>query len=83
MADALGDDDILMLRGHGAVVGGASIEEVITKCLKLEYNSSLLYKQKLIGEPWYLPQDLANQNVDNMMSEGQITKTLDYYFSQL
>lgn len=83
VADALGDDSVVMLRGHGAVVVGESVEEVLTKSLKLEYNSEMLYKQSVVGEPWYPPEELVGQNVDNMLSEGQIVKTLDYYFSEL
>lgn len=83
VADTLGGDSVVMLRGHGAVVVGSSVEEVLTKSLKLEYNSEMLYKQAAVGEPWYPPEDIVGQNVENMLSEGQIVKTLDYYFSEL
>lgn len=83
VADELGDDSVVMLRGHGAVVVGESVEEVVVKCLKLEYNARLLYKQVMAGDPWYPPTDLVGQNVDDMLSDGQIGKTLDYYFSAL
>ena len=83
VADALGKDSVVMLRGHGAVVVGESIEQVVVKSLKLEYNSRLLYQQSLVGEPWYPPTELVESNVDDMLSEGQIVKTLDYYFSEL
>ncbi|WP_318567144.1 class II aldolase/adducin family protein [Salinigranum marinum] len=83
LADALGDDDVVLLRGHGAVVVGESVSEVVAKCLKAEYNAELLYKQATVGEPWYLPEHLVERNVDNMLSESQIVKTLDYYFTKL
>lgn len=83
VADTLGDDSVVMLRGHGAVVVGASVEEVLTKCFKLEYNAKLLYKQAVVGDPWYPPSELVSQNVDNMLSDGQMVKTLDYYASKL
>lgn len=83
VADTLGDDCVVVLRGHGPIVVGDSIEQVLTKCFKLEYNAELLYKQAVVGEPWYPPADLVGQNVDNMLSEGQMVKTLDYYFSEL
>lgn len=83
LADALGDDDIVLLRGHGVVAVGESVSEVVAKCLKAEYNAELLYKQVVAGEPWYLPEHLVERNVDNMLSESQIVKTLDYYFTKL
>jgi len=83
VAETLGDDSVVMLRGHGAVVVGSSVEEVLTKSLKFEYNSELLYKQAAIGDPWYPPEEIVDRNVENMLSDGQITKTLDYYFSEL
>lgn len=83
VAEKLGKDSVVMLRGHGAVIVGSSVEEVLTKSLKLEYNSEMLYKQAAVGDPWYPPADLVGRNVNNMLSEGQITKTLDYYFSKL
>ena len=83
LADALGDHEAVVLRGHGVVVVGDSVPEVVVKSLKMEYNAELLYKQAVVGEPWYLPDALVEENVNNMTSEGQIVKTLDYYFTKL
>lgn len=83
VAETLGDDSVVMLRGHGAVVVGESVSEVVVKCLKLEYNARLLYRQVAVGDPWYPPIDLVGENVDDMLSDGQIGKTLDYYLSTL
>mgnify|MGYP002760255927 FL=1 len=83
LAETLGDHEAVVLRGHGVVVVGNSVPEVVVKCLKIEYNAELLYKQAVVGEPWYLPDALVEENVNNMTSDAQIVKTLDYYFTQL
>ena len=82
IAEALGDDRVLMLRGHGAVVTGDSIADAVISSIKLEFNSRLLYHQAQLGEPWYLPDNLVEREVERVHSEWVIQKSLDFYLSE-
>ena len=82
VAEALGDDNVVMLRGHGAVVTGHSVSDAVISSIKFEFNSRLLYHQAQLGEPWYLPDHVVDREVERVHSEGVIEKSIDYYLSQ-
>lgn len=79
LAKLLGNDVAIMLRGHGAVVTGKSIVDVIVSSIKLEFNSRMIYLQAQIGNPWYLPSDLLNIEVERVHSSSSLEKSIDYY----
>jgi ribulose-5-phosphate 4-epimerase/fuculose-1-phosphate aldolase len=54
IAAALGDSPILVLRGHGAVVVGASVEEALARYVCAEENARMQYRASLLGEPHVL-----------------------------
>lgn len=54
IADALGDSPILVLRGHGAVVVGATVEEAVARYVCAEENAKMQYRASLLGEPHVL-----------------------------
>lgn len=81
VADTLGDDRAVMLRGHGAIVVGETLDEAVVASVKLEYNCKLLFQQSLVGDPWYLPRDLLEEHADRLFTEHHLEKSLDYYFS--
>lgn len=83
IAEALGDDRAIMLRGHGPVVAGGSLAEVVMSSIKLEYNARRLWQQAAIGEPWYLPETSVRNTLEFMYSEEGLQKSLDYYLNQL
>lgn len=50
VAQALGDSDAVMLRGHGSMVVGRSIEWTFAGCIELEEAAERFYKASLLGE---------------------------------
>lgn len=83
IAEALGDDRAVILRGHGPVVAAEGLIETVLACIKLEYNSRLLHRQAQVGEPWYLPQDLLETSESFMFSDAVMEKSLDYYLTHM
>jgi HCOMODA/2-hydroxy-3-carboxy-muconic semialdehyde decarboxylase len=81
VAALLGDDAAVMLRGHGAVVTGTSIADAVVSSIKLEFNARMLYYQSQFGEPWYLPEDLVEREVERVHSDSGIEKSLDFYLA--
>lgn len=51
LAHVLGDKLAVMLKSHGAVVVGASIEEAFVAAIMLEDNATRLYQASLLGTP--------------------------------
>ncbi len=82
LAAQLGEDRAIVMKGHGAVVVGESITETVLASIKLEYNARLLYQQSVVGEPWYLPQELVDQCIEFVYQENKLEKSIDYYLSQ-
>lgn len=83
IAEALGDDRALVMRGHGPILVGESITEAVLASLKIEYNSMMLYRQASIGEPWYLPEERVRHTAGDMYSEKFMEKSLDYYLTKM
>jgi len=81
IADMLGDGRAMMLRGHGAVVAGASVTEAVLASLRLEFNARLLYRQAAIGEPWYLPRERLETMIETMYSDRVMEKSMDYFLA--
>ncbi len=51
VAGALGDSAALLLRGHGTVVVGESVEEAVVNCFALETNARIQLHAALLGTP--------------------------------
>jgi len=51
LAQVLGDKLAVLLKGHGTVVVGASIEEAFVAAIMLEENATRLYQASLLGTP--------------------------------
>lgn len=54
IASLLGDGPIVVLRGHGVVVVGETVEEAIARYVCAEQNARIQYKACVIGEPHVL-----------------------------
>jgi ribulose-5-phosphate 4-epimerase/fuculose-1-phosphate aldolase len=66
LAHALGDAPAIVLRQHGAVTVGRTIEEAVVRMICLEANARLQYRALEIGKPKYLHGgELAGLAVEN------------------
>lgn len=54
LAAALGDGTIALMKRHGCVVTGATVEETVMKAIYLQVNAKLQLQTMMIGEPDYL-----------------------------
>jgi ribulose-5-phosphate 4-epimerase/fuculose-1-phosphate aldolase len=51
---ALGDRPVILMRGHGCVVAGASLREVVFNAIYLQLNADLQMKARALGEVTFL-----------------------------
>jgi len=56
LAAALGSRPVALMRGHGAVVAGASLREVVFNSIYLELNADLQMKAHALGEITFLSE---------------------------
>ena len=83
VAEALGSQRMCVLKSHGNIVVGESIEEVCVLALWAERAAMRQYQAMLIGEPhWYPEEELEKMRQQEYGSKGHI-KTWDYYKWQL
>ena len=54
VAEALGDGPAIVLRGHGLVVVGASVEEAVARCVCAEANARIQYQASVLADPYVL-----------------------------
>src|SRR5439155_26018836 len=56
LAAALGSRPVILMRGHGAVVAGASLREVVFNSIYLQVNADLQMKAAALGEITFLTE---------------------------
>jgi ribulose-5-phosphate 4-epimerase/fuculose-1-phosphate aldolase len=56
LAAALGPRPAMLMRGHGAVVAGASLREVVFNSIYLQLNADLLMKAQTLGDVTFLSE---------------------------
>jgi len=56
LANALGDRSVILMRGHGAVVVGASLREVVFNSMYLQLNADLQMKAHALGDVTFLSE---------------------------
>jgi len=54
LARALGDRPVILMRGHGCVVAGASLREVVFNSIYLQLNADLQMKAQALGDITFL-----------------------------
>jgi ribulose-5-phosphate 4-epimerase/fuculose-1-phosphate aldolase len=73
MAAALGNAPAVVMRQHGCVTVGASVEEAVVRMICLENNAMLQYQALQVGKPKYLHGEelavLKRENWDNAIGK--------------
>ncbi len=70
LAKCLGERRVALMQGHGCMVDGKSIREVVIDSIYLQVNAGLLLKSLRLGDAKYLAPDEIE-----LMSEGQMRPT--------
>jgi ribulose-5-phosphate 4-epimerase/fuculose-1-phosphate aldolase len=67
MLQVMGESDICVLRGHGVVVVGKTIEEATIKAIKLDHLAEMNLRAATLGNVPSVPQD----DIDRFLSRRQ------------
>ena len=79
IAELLGSAKAVLLRGHGAVVVGASIPEVCMLALSLEESARLQVEALKLGEPRYISTQEAERVARRTFKPSSTQRAWDHY----
>ncbi|MDP2647458.1 MAG: class II aldolase/adducin family protein [Desulfobacterales bacterium] len=79
VARAMGDKNICVLKSHGNIIAGGSIEEVCVSALWAEKAACYQYDAMLLGEPdWYPEEEIEKMRQQQIKGKGHV-RTWNYY----
>lgn len=78
VAESLGSRDAVMLRGHGSMVVGESVEWVFAGCVDLEEAASRFYKASLLGAVRLYNEDETQRVMDGRRKDSVVQKIWDH-----
>ena len=79
LAQVLGDNTCLLIRGHGAVVVGADVKQAVMSAVYLQLNALLLAQALAMGEPAYLSPSEVEQSFATTFSPLALDRAWEYY----
>jgi ribulose-5-phosphate 4-epimerase/fuculose-1-phosphate aldolase len=79
LAAVLGANTCLLMRGHGAVVVGASVERAVLTAIYLQVNASVLLDARGLGEPQRLSDEEIARSTQTQFSPLGLDRAWEYY----
>jgi ribulose-5-phosphate 4-epimerase/fuculose-1-phosphate aldolase len=77
LAEALGQGAVALLRGHGNVVVGETVQQVVYRAIQTELNARLQLQAVMLGGPliYLAPEEAAKVNARSGPDATQIGRT--------
>jgi ribulose-5-phosphate 4-epimerase/fuculose-1-phosphate aldolase len=82
VAETLGSARAAVLRGHGAIVAGASLEETFAASVYLEENAKKQYAAAALGKVRIFTPDEARRVQASLWKPKTVKKVWDFYVSK-
>ncbi len=79
LADCLGDNNVVLMRGHGCAVSGRSVHESVMTSVYLQVNAKLQFNAMQFGEVTYLSPGEIEQCHATFMNEMSVTRAWQYF----
>jgi HCOMODA/2-hydroxy-3-carboxy-muconic semialdehyde decarboxylase len=79
LAAALGANTCVLMRGHGAVVVGASIERAVLTAIYLQVNATVLLESLRLGAPEPLSAEEITRSRDAQFSPLALDRSWEYF----
>lgn len=83
LARTLGSGKVALLRGHGAVIAGPSVEGMFFLGVCLEENARRYQEALALGEPKFLSEEEQRDIIGSGYKQERFKKIWDYYLSKL
>ncbi|MCZ6907015.1 MAG: class II aldolase/adducin family protein [Deltaproteobacteria bacterium] len=82
VARTLGSGEAAILRGHGSIVGGRSIEWTFTACVDLEESAARLYYASVLGPVRHYTDDEVVRVAEGRRQMAVVQKVWDHYVAR-
>ena len=79
LAQVLGDNTCMLIRGHGAVVAGANVKQAVMSAVYLQVNAQLVAESLRMGEPEYLSPSEIEQSFETTFSPLALDRVWEYF----
>lgn len=79
LAATLGRNTCVLIRGHGAVVVGASIERAVLTAIYLQVNANVLLEALRLGEPKALSAEEIERSAEAQFSPLALDRSWEYF----
>lgn len=79
LAETLGDNTCLLMRGHGAVVTGTDIPRAVLTAIYLQVNAQVLLQARQLGEPALLNEAEVAAATASQFSDLALPRAWEYY----
>ncbi len=79
LAAMLGDNTCLLIRGHGAVVAGGSIERAVLTAIYLQVNANVLLQALPLGAPVALGEEEIARSAEAQFSPLALDRSWEYF----
>lgn len=83
LAQVLGDSCVAVLKSHGSVIAGSTIEETFALCIYLEENAKRQYMAQALGTPYVLNAQEIEACARNLGKPNLYRKVWNYYEARL
>jgi L-fuculose-phosphate aldolase len=83
LAAALGEDRVVMLKSHGAVIAGSDIVEAFVLAIYLEETARRQYLARALGTPYALSAAEVETIGENLRKPHLLQKVWDYHHAKL
>jgi ribulose-5-phosphate 4-epimerase/fuculose-1-phosphate aldolase len=83
LAEVLGESRVALLKSHGSVIAGSTIEETFALCIYLEENAKRQYMAQALGTPYILNEQEIEGCARNLGKPNLYRKVWDYYEEKL
>jgi ribulose-5-phosphate 4-epimerase/fuculose-1-phosphate aldolase len=79
LAATLADHTCLLIRGHGAVVVGASIQRAVVTAIYLQVNANVLLQASVLGTPEPLSAEEIAKSSETQFSPLALDRSWEYF----
>lgn len=79
LARALGSHRVALMRGHGCVVTGRTLRELVFATIYLEVNARLLLETRMLGQPRYLSEGEIERAAQTLVGPLSQERAWEYW----
>jgi HCOMODA/2-hydroxy-3-carboxy-muconic semialdehyde decarboxylase len=79
ITDAMGSHNVIVLKGHGNLVAGGSIQEACVSAIWAEKSALLQYQSMAIGKPQWYPKNEINKIQEQVSAGKGRDRAWNYY----